>query len=103
MTAPSFQREIQVPKDSLKPKKPDPEYQRDASIRDRAIDLEDARARNSLPEPGLRRILLCPRTPATMAVLEEQDSGYKSSGQVKYKAIGRNTHNWDIRDRIRVM
>jgi hypothetical protein len=100
--APLFQREIQVPRNSLKLKKPDPEHQRDASARDRAMDLEDARARKSLPEPGSRRILPRPRTPVK-TVLEEQDSGYESNGQVECKVIGRNTHDWDIRDRIRTM
>jgi hypothetical protein len=101
--APSFQREIQVPRNSLKPKKPDPAHQRDASARDRAMDLQDARAQKALPEPGSRRILPRPRIPASMAVLEEQDSGYESNDQPESKTVGRNTHDWDIRDRIRRM
>ena len=90
--APLFQREIQVPRNSLKLKKPDPEHQRDASARNRAMDLEDARARKSLPEPGSRRILPRPRTPVK-TVLKEQDSGYESNGQVECKAIRRNIYN----------
>jgi hypothetical protein len=102
-TTPSFQREIQVPRNSLKSKKPDPEHQRDASARNRAIDLQDARARKSLPEPVSRRILPRPKTPVKLLVLEEQDSGYESNERSKPKTIGRNTHDWDVRDQIRRM
>ena len=78
MPRPSFQREIQVPRDSLQPKRIDPRHQRDATSRDRAMALEDARAQKSLPEPGSRRILPRPKTLVKISVLEEQDSGYET-------------------------
>ena len=102
-TTPFFQREIQVPRDSLKPKKPDPKHQRDANARDRAMGLEDARDQVNFPEPGSRRILPRPKTPVKTLVLEEQDSGYESNDQAKLKTIGRRTHDWDVRDQIRRM
>ena len=68
--------------------------------------LEDARAQAVLPEPVSRRILPRPRTPVKHTLLEERDSGYETDNldqdhrRLDVKAIGRHTHDWDIRDQI---
>ena len=78
MPRPSFQREIQVLRDSLQPKRIDPRHQWDATTRDYTMALEDTRAQKSLPKPGSRRILPRPKTLVKILVLEEQDSGYET-------------------------
>jgi hypothetical protein len=67
------------------------------------MNLQDARAQKPLPKPGSRKILPRPKTLVEIAALEEQDSGYESNDQSELKTIGRNTHDWDIRDQIRRM
>jgi transposase InsO family protein len=100
---PSFQREIQIPRDSLKSKKPDPRHQQDATARDRAMALEDARKQGSPPKTILRRILPRPKPTSQPSVLEESDSGYESGESAEPKTVGRRTHEWDVRDQIRRM
>lgn len=113
---PSFQREIAIDKTAIEPKKPNPEHQRDAAARDHAMDLEDVRRQKSTPEPGSRRILPRPTQKNKPSILEERDSGYESNDdplvlepglgnpdQTELKTIGRNTHEWDMRDKIRRM
>lgn len=69
---PSFQREIKVPRNSLKLKKPNQKHQRDANTRDRAIELENIRDRaNYLPGIVSRRILLRPTAPVKKIVIKE--------------------------------
>jgi hypothetical protein len=99
----SFHKEIRIPKSSLQATRPRREYQRDIAIRDRAIDLEDARRKGG-SSTTIQRIL--PHT-----TLEEspadQDSGYKSTDSllspsqeiisppemsIKISIIGRSTH-----------
>ena len=80
------------------------------------MNLEDARQQKSLPEPVSRRILSRPVDRSTRSILEEVDSGYESVDQsgfsepgldnqesLELKTIGRSTHEWDIRDKIRRM
>jgi hypothetical protein len=68
---PFFQRELRIPRNSLRHRKPDLKYQRDIVARDRAIDLEDLRRQTSFPMPSTRKILARPMAPAKPIVLEE--------------------------------
>jgi predicted aspartyl protease len=110
----SFHREIKIPRSSLKDARPRREYQRDIAIRDRAMDLEDARRKGG-SFTTIQRIL--PRTTLEEPP-EDLDSGYESTDSllspsqerisppgisIRINTIGRSTHEWDIRDRIRRM
>jgi hypothetical protein len=98
-TAPSFYREIQVPRTSLQSTKPNREHQRDAAARDRALELEDVRQRASKASQPVR-ILPRPVNRVEHASLEEQDSGYESTDQVEVRTTKGSTYEKDIRDRI---